>query len=83
MKEEKQIIPEIKIKEALELKTILNTDFSEYSDVKEWPMEEDFQGSVLNDVRLTKIEWKFNGPHGILSLRLTLSNGKVSPILGN
>ena len=67
----------------MELKTIINTDFSEYSDVKEWPMEEDFQGSVLKDVRLTKIEWR-NDSDGIESLRwLTLSNGKMSPILGD
>ena len=73
----------------MELKTILNTDFSKYMYVKEWPMVEDLQGSVFKDVRLTKIEWLSNTVglylrnQGILSLRLSLSNGKVSPILGS
>ena len=59
-KEEEQIIPEIKIGEALQLKIVLNTDFSGHSEMKEWPMEEDFQGSVLKDVRLTKISWNLD-----------------------
>ena len=48
----------------------------------EWPIEEDFKDCDLSDVHLTKIEWFHNG-HATLSMRLTLSNGKVSPILGD
>ena len=50
------------------------------TNLQKWDSES--QISQIEPIGLQKIEW-FHNKYGIISMRLTLSNGQISPILGN
>ena len=54
------------------------------SNLKQWDKSDQISElkGPSNDIFLEKIEW-FHNKYGIISLRLTLSNGHISPVLGN